>query len=86
MIKFLEYRKWIQLFNKYRFSNWETSDNNSIMFTIEGDAYVVLDVNHGEVYVEQFETVYDLEKFYETKVNYLPGLQATLFDYQEEKV
>lgn len=80
MIKFLEYRKWIQLFNKYRFSNWKTSDNNSIMFTIEGDAYVVLDVNYGEVYVEQFKTIYDLEQFYENTVNYEPGLQATLFD------
>jgi len=80
VIKFLEYRRWIRLFNKYRFSNWETSDKNSIMFTVEDDAYVVLDVNCGEVYVEQFETINDLEKFYETKVNYVPGLQITLFD------
>ncbi|UTH10927.1 hypothetical protein [Macrococcoides canis] len=81
MIKFLEYRKWIRLFNEYRFSNWETSDNNSIMFTVEDDAYIVLDVNNGEVYVEQFNTIDDLEQFYETKVNYVPGLQVTIFDY-----
>lgn len=81
MIKFLEYQRWIRLFNKYRFSNWETSDNNSIMFTVEDDAYVVLDVSCGEVYVEQFNTIDDLERFYGTKVNYVPGLQATLFDY-----
>ncbi|MCO4095730.1 hypothetical protein KFV08_07850 [Macrococcoides canis] len=81
MIKFLEYRRWIRLFNKYRFSNWETSDKNSIMFTVEDDVYVVLDVNYGEVYVEQFNTINDLEQFYETKVNYVPGLQSTIFDY-----
>lgn len=80
MVKFLEYRKWIRLFNKYRFSNWETSDNNTIMFTVEDDAYVVLDVNYGEVYVEQFKTINDLEQFYEKTVNYEPGLQATLFN------
>lgn len=80
MIKFLEYRTWIRLFKKYRISNWETSDNNSIMFTVEDDAYVVIDVNCGEVYIEQFETIDDLEQFYEMKVDYIPGLQLTIFE------
>jgi len=51
------------------------------MFTVEDDAYIVLDVNDGDVYVEQFNTIDDLEQFYETKVNYVPGLQVTIFDY-----
>ncbi|MGK0554488.1 hypothetical protein [Macrococcus capreoli] len=79
MIKFLEYRKWIQIFNKYAYSNWKTNDHDKILFTVEEDAYISLDVYNGEVYVEQFETIDDLEQFYELKVDYVPGLQMDLF-------
>ncbi|MGK0575534.1 hypothetical protein [Macrococcus capreoli] len=79
MIKFLENRKWNRLFNQYRFSGWETNHKDKTLFTVEDDVYLTLDVNNGEVYVEEFETINDLEKFYETKVNYVPGLQMNLF-------
>lgn len=79
MIKFLEYGKWIQLFNRYMFSNWKTNDNDKILFTVEEDAYLALDVHNGEVYVEEFKDINDLEEFYETKVDFIPGIQISLF-------
>lgn len=64
MIKFLEYRKWRQLFNRYMFSNWKTNDNDKILFTVEDDAYLTLDVHNGEVYVEEFKTAREMREFY----------------------
>ncbi|TDL35705.1 hypothetical protein EVU91_11690 [Macrococcoides bohemicum] len=79
MIRFLEYRKWRQLFNRYMFLNWKTNDADNIFFAVEGDSYIALDVHNGEVYIEEFKNINDLEEFYETKVDYIPGIQISLF-------
>ncbi len=79
MIKFLEYRKWRQLFNRYMSLNWKTNDADNIFFAVEGDSYIALDVHNGEVYIEEFKNINDLEEFYETKVDYIPVIQISLF-------
>lgn len=88
MIKFLSYSKWRQLFNHYMRNNWETdsTDNHygTIYFSVDadeekGDTYVALDVR-SEVYVEEFDSMNDMERFYENKADYVPGLQVTIFD------
>lgn len=88
MIKFLSYSKWRQLFNHYMRKNWKTdrTDENlgSIYFSIEsddkGEMYVALDVGI-EVYVEEFDSMDEMERFYEHRADYVPGLQITIFEY-----
>ncbi|PKF08366.1 hypothetical protein [Macrococcoides caseolyticum] len=69
-------------------NNWETdsTDNNygTIYFSVDADeekrdTYVALDVG-SEVYVEEFDSMEDMERFYENKADYVPGLQVTIFD------
>ncbi|UOB21492.1 hypothetical protein [Macrococcus armenti] len=78
MIKFLSYRKWRQLFNHYMRQNWESDSTDSHYGTI----YFSVDSDVGsEVYVEEFDSMNDMERFYENRADYVPGLQVTIFDY-----
>lgn len=84
MIKYISNKEWRKLFNKYMRFYWYSTEAdehfNSIYYTVDNDVYMALDIGQ-EVYVEEFNTLHELQEFYRNKVNYDAGIQTTIFDF-----
>lgn len=79
MLIYLKKTDWTKLFNVYMNKKWQTDKSdkriNHIYYTLDNDVYKTIDVL-GEVYVEEFNNVQDMQEFYRERVHE----QVTIFD------